>query len=392
MLGNFSFGDYYKEDAIAYAWELLTSDKWFNLDVKKLHFTIFGGAELSPGVNVGLDSLSRNTWVKAGAPQERVIALEGNQGIKELFWTMGETGPCGSCSEIHYDMGPTASEEGHADCKFPCDCGRYVEIWNLVFMQWNRDVSGNLTPLPKPSVDTGMGLERIAAVLQGVISNYDTDLFVPLMKRAAEVCGVDFEREEKLEEGKGGAASLRVIADHARATTFLITDGVIPSNEGRGYVLRKIMRRAIRHGRLLGATKPFLSDMVNTVRGLMSGAYPELLESQGRVSRVVDAEETRFARTLNIALSKLDHLIHSAVEGLDSTPDHVISDVVGGASKTQVEYIRRRAHELDGEEALKVARIIHGEDAFKLSDTYGLQRDFIEDVARDAGESGLACF
>jgi alanyl-tRNA synthetase len=385
MLGNFSFGDYYKEDAITYAWELLTSDKWFNLDVNKLYFTIFGGAELSPGVNVGLDSLSRNTWVKVGAPQERVIALEGSQGIKELFWTMGETGPCGSCSEIHYDMGPAASDEGHADCKFPCDCGRYVEIWNLVFMQWNRDASGNLTPLPKPSVDTGMGLERVAAVLQGVISNYDTDLFVPLMKRAAELCGVDFNREETLEEGRGGAASLRVIADHARATTFLITDGVLPSNEGRGYVLRKIMRRAIRHGRLLGATKSFLSDIVNTVRGLMSEAYPELLESQERVSRVVDAEETRFARTLNIALSKLDYLIHSAVEGLDSTPDQVISDVVGGASDAQVEYTRRRAHELDGEEALNVAHIIHGEDAFKLSDTYGLQRDFIEDVARDAG-------
>ncbi len=248
MLGNFSFGDYYKEEAIAFAWELLTSREWFNLDINKLYFTIFGGAELSPGVNVGLDSLSRNTWVKVGAPQERVIALEGSQGIKELFWTMGETGPCGSCSEIHYDMGPAASDESHTDCKFPCDCGRYVEIWNLVFMQWNRDASGNLTPLPKPSVDTGMGLERIAAVLQGVISNYDTDLFVPLMKRAAELCGVDFEGEEKLEEGKGGAASLRVIADHARATAFLTAEGLLPSNEGRGYVLRKIMRRAIYHG------------------------------------------------------------------------------------------------------------------------------------------------
>src|SRR5258708_7652072 len=302
MRGNFSFGDYYKEEAIAYAWELLTSHKWFNLDINKLYFTIFGGAELSPGVNVGIDSLARNTWVKVGAPQERVIALEGEQGDKGVFWTMGETGTCGLCSEIHYDMGPAASDEGHTDCKFPCDCGRYVEIWNLVFMQWNRDASGNLTPLPKPSVDTGMGLERIAAVLQGVISNYDTDLFVPLMERAAELCGVDFAREENLEEGRGGAASLRVIADHARATTFLITDGVVPSNEGRGYVLRKIMRRAIRHGRLLGATKPFLSEIINTVRGLMSEAYPELLESQERVSRVVNVEETRFARTLSIAL------------------------------------------------------------------------------------------
>src|SRR6266852_2793533 len=277
MLGNFSFGDYYKEEAISYAWELLTSHEWFNLDINNLYFTIFGGAELSPGVNVGLDSLSRNTWVKVGAPQERVIALEGSHGIKELFWTMGETGPCGSCSEIHYDMGPAASDESHTDCKFPCDCGRYVEIWNLVFMQWNRDASGNLTPLPKPSVDTGMGLERIAAVLQGVISNYDTDLFVPLMERAAELCGVDYEKEIRAEEGKGGAASLRVISDHARATTFLMSDGVLPSNEGRGYVLRKIMRRAIRHGFLLGAKRPFLHEMVAHVRELMQPAYPELL-------------------------------------------------------------------------------------------------------------------
>src|SRR6266849_9664397 len=185
---------------------------------------------------------------------------------------MGDTGPCGPCSELHYDMGTSASELGHGttepECKFPCDCGRFVEIWNLVFMQYDRQQGGTRL-LPKPCVDTGMGLERVAAVLQGVISNYETDLFVPLMKRAAELCGVDYEREEKLEEGKGGAASLRIIADHARATTFLITDGVLPSNEGRGFVLRKIMRRAIHHGHLLGATRPFLADMVITVRELM---------------------------------------------------------------------------------------------------------------------------
>src|SRR5206468_822223 len=164
------------------------------------------------------------------------------------------------CSEIFYDMGVEASEEGHADCKFPCECGRYVEIWNLVFMQFNRDSTGTLTPLPKPCVDTGMGLERTAAVLEGVISNYDTDLFLPLLKRAAELCGVDETKEKQLEEGRGGAASLRVIADHARATTFLINDGVVPSNEGRGYVLRKIMRRGIYHGRVLGAKGPFLFE------------------------------------------------------------------------------------------------------------------------------------
>ena len=359
MLGNFSFGDYYKEEAIAYAWELLTSREWFSLDINKLYFTIFGGAELSPGVNVGLDSLSRNTWMKVGAPQERVISLEGDQGIKELFWTMGETGPCGSCSEIHYDMGSAASGEGHTDCKFPCDCGRYVEIWNLVFMQWNRDASGNLTPLPKPSVDTGMGLERIAAVLQGVISNYDTDLFVPLMERAAELCGVDFAREENLEEGRGGAASLRVIADHARATTFLITDGVQPSNEGRGYVLRKIMRRAIRHGKQLGASTIFLHRMVETVCSLMAEAYPEVGGEAGkRVQLIVLDEEVRFDHTLLVGQNKLEGIFLS----------------LGAGTFLTEEQKRTRG-----------AGVLPGAQAFMLYDTYGLPRDFMDDAARDLG-------
>jgi alanyl-tRNA synthetase len=387
MLGNFSFGDYYKEEAIAYAWELLTSHEWFNLDVNKLYFTIFGGAELPPGVNVGLDSLSRNTWLKVGAPQERVIALEGDQGIKELFWTMGETGPCGSCSEIHYDMGPAASDEGHTDCKFPCDCARYVEVWNLVFMQWNRDASGNLTPLPKPSVDTGMGLERIAAVLQGVISNYDTDLFLPLMKRAAELCGADFEREKKLEEGKGGAASLRVIADHARAVTFLMNDGVLPSNEGRGYVLRKIIRRAVRHGRLLGATQPFLADMVRTVRSLMGGAYPDLLDvSKARLPEIVLAEERRFSSILAAGLKMLDDdldplAIQAGEAQLEqdlksTTRDHVqLSKAISSASRNQS----------SGNIVLGPPPKYDGRKAFNLSATYGLPLDFIMDVCRDRG-------
>jgi alanyl-tRNA synthetase len=169
---------------------------------------------------------------------------------------MGDTGPCGPCSEIFYDMGRAASDQGHTDCVFPCDCGRYVEIWNLVFMQFNRDASGNLNPLPKPSVDTGMGLERTTAVLEHVISNYDTDLFTPLTKRAAELCGVDFYSEKVVEQGTGGAASLRVIADHFRAATFLIADGVVPSNEGRGYVLRKILRRAFLHARRGSNNRP----------------------------------------------------------------------------------------------------------------------------------------
>src|SRR6184192_1025919 len=253
MLGNFSFGDYFKKEAIAYAWELVTSPQWFGINKDKLYVTVFGGAEAAPGSTLGVDEEAKGFWLEQKVPADRIFCI---LGLKENFWAMGDTGPCGPCSEIHYDMGPAATDEGHTDCKFPCDCGRYVEIWNLVFMQYNREASGTLTPLPKPCVDTGMGLERVAAVLQGVVSNYDTDLFVPLMKRAAELCGSELVLEDKVEEGKGGAASLRVIADHSRATTFLINDGVLPSNEGRGYVLRKIMRRAIRHGYLLGQTKP----------------------------------------------------------------------------------------------------------------------------------------
>ena len=211
---------------------------------------------------------------------------------------MGDTGPCGPCSEIHYDMGAAASEGGHVDCRFPCDCGRYVEIWNLVFMQFDRDSSGKLNSLPKPSIDTGMGLERLAAVLQGVISNYDTDLFTPLIARAAELTGASLKKELEKEAHAKTAASLRVIADHSRAATFLISDGVLPANDGRGYVLRKIIRRAIRHGRLLGQEKAFLYEMVFAVRNLMQDAYPELAESASRVSEILRAEETRFANTL----------------------------------------------------------------------------------------------
>jgi alanyl-tRNA synthetase len=200
------------------------------------------GAATARGTFLGGHQDARQIGVEQNVPADRVVPIPG---LKDNFWAMGDTGPCGPCSEIFYDMGPVASEEGHPDCKFPCDCGRYVEIWNLVFMEFNRDASGTLTPLPKPCVDTGLGLERTAAVVQGVISNYDTDLFVPLLKRAAELCGKKIEIEAVVEELNEGAASLRVIADHARATTFLITDGVLPSNEGRGYVLRKIMRRAI---------------------------------------------------------------------------------------------------------------------------------------------------
>jgi alanyl-tRNA synthetase len=347
MLGNFSFGDYFKKDAVAYAWELITSPQWFGIAKDKLYVTVFGGAEVSPGKTLGVDEEARSFWIEQNISADRVVPVPG---LKDNFWAMGDTGPCGPCSEIFYDMGPAASEEGHADCKFPCDCGRYVEIWNLVFMQFNRDTSSTLTPLPKPCVDTGMGLERVAAVLQGVISNYDTDLFVPLMKRAAELCGVDFNREEALEEGKGGAASLRVIADHSRATTFLIADGIQPSNEGRGYVLRKIMRRAIHHGRMLGTKKPFLNEMVSSVGELMKGAYPELLESEKALKAIVLAEERQFGRTIEIAAGKLDLLIQEA----------------RSVAKDR-------------------APMLLGGTAFRLYETYGLPRDFIADAARDQG-------
>jgi alanyl-tRNA synthetase len=377
MLGNFSFGDYFKKDAIAYAWELMTSPDWFAIPKDKLYVTVFGGAEVSPGNTLGVDEEANRFWLDQNVPAEKIFAIPG---LKENFWAMGDTGPCGPCSEIHYDMGPEASDDGHTDCKFPCDCGRYVEIWNLVFMQFNRDASGTLTPLPKPCVDTGMGLERVAAVLQGVISNYDTDLFVALMKRAAELCDVDFRRVEALEEGKGAAASLRVIADHARATTFLITDGVLPSNEGRGYVLRKIMRRAIRHGRLLGATKPFLSETVQSVRDLMGVAYPELLDKSAvRVPEIVLAEETRFGHTLDVGLRKLEGDLAYCRDdfNLKLAAYRVIEDE-GFRDLSSAEIQRAKA-------TISLGPVFQGEKAFRLYDTYGMPRDFIEDVCRDAG-------
>jgi alanyl-tRNA synthetase len=379
MLGNFSFGDYFKKDAIAYAWELITSPQWFGIAKDKLYVTVFGGAEVAPGTTLGVDEEAKGFWLAENVPADRVFAIPG---LKDNFWAMGDTGPCGPCSEIFYDMGPAASEEGHADCKFPCDCGRYVEIWNLVFMQFNRDASGTLTPLPKPCVDTGMGLERVAAVLEGVISNYDTDFFVPLIERAAELCGVDFTREEAVEEGRGGAASLRVIADHSRATTFLITDGVQPSNEGRGYVLRKIMRRAIYHGRLLGRDKPFLFEMVNAVRDLMKDAYPEVVESAGRVSAVVKGEETRFAHTLNAGLGRWEDDLEISVQRIERSGPGDNLDRTQNIRKDEYGSLRVRIPKLtaSGQQV-----VYSGEQAFKLYDTFGLPRDFIEDLGRDWG-------
>jgi len=369
MLGNFSFGDYFKKDAIAYAWELVTSPEWMGIDKDRLYVTIFEGT-----ADVPRDDEAERFWMEVGVPKERIFEY----GAKDNFWQMGETGPCGPCSEIFYDMGLAASEHGK-DLPFGQDDARYVEIWNLVFMQFDRsaivDPLGKttgykLTPLPKPSIDTGMGLERVAAVLQDKISNFETDLFTPLITAAAkltgldsssasetkprdkhEVSGHDFSRAEEADKNSGALApegidaltqnaSLRIIADHARAATFLINDGVLPSNEGRGYVLRKIMRRAIRHGRLLGQEKPFLYQMVYAVRDLMAGAYPELNDSADRVAKVVEAEEKQFDRVLKIGLTRLDE-------------------------------------ELKGD--------FTGDKAFHLYETFGLPLDFMVDAARDAG-------
>ena len=290
MLGNFSFGDYFKKDAVSFAWELITSPKWFGIPKEKLFATIFKGEEGIPR-----DSEAYDHWVGVGVPKERIFEF----GSKDNFWAMGDTGPCGPCSELHYDMGSAASDQGHKDCAFGCECGRYVEIWNLVFMQFNRDAEGKLTPLPKPCVDTGMGLERITTVIQGKLSNYDTDLFQPLIARAGELAGKKYGTDAATD------VSLRVLADHARASAFLISDGVIPSNEGRGYVLRKIMRRAIDHGRKLGLNEAFLYKLAGEVAQLMKAPYPELHEGAERVEAIIREEEDKYSRLVVPALENL---------------------------------------------------------------------------------------
>jgi alanyl-tRNA synthetase len=371
MLGNFSFGDYFKKNAIAYAWELITSKEWFGIDKDKLYVTVFNGEG-----GVPRDVEAYDLWAAQGIPKDRIFEM----GAKDNFWQMGDTGPCGPCSEIHYDMGPTASEQGHAECHFPCDCGRYVEIWNLVFMQFDRDVSGKLNPLPKPSIDTGMGLERVASVLQGVISNYDTDLFTPLIKRAAELTRSSLTTELEREAKAKSAASLRVIADHARAATFLISDGVLPANDGRGYVLRKIIRRAITHGRLLGQTKPFLYQMVFAVRDLMQDAYPELNETAERVSQAVQVEEIRFSRTLGLGLPRLEQDIDKAI-----TRHQKAKEIVARIDAGENVALGPNQIELERDEASRALPRYLGGLAFVLYDTFGVPRDFIEDACRDRG-------
>ena len=347
MMGNFSFGDYFKKDAIAYAWELITSPEWYGIPKDKLYVTVFGGAEVSAGTTLGVDQEAKKYWLEQHVPAERIFAIPG---LKDNFWAMGDTGPCGPCSEIHYDMGPAASDFGHADCPFPCDCGRYVEIWNLVFMQFNRDASGKLTPLPKPCVDTGLGLERVAAVLQGVISNYDTDLFEPLRSEAASLTGLDAADGDE-------AVGLRILADHSRASTFLICDGVLPSNEGRGYVLRKIVSRAMVY---MGSPRKehiqVLPAMAGAVSNLMEGAYPELKKNIERVKSVLEKESSRYFRSTEIGIRKLDEEIGALQRvnyaSMEAGPGMPISNIV-----------------------------LPGEVAFKLYDTFGLRRDLIQTAA-----------
>jgi len=323
MLGNFSFGDYFKAEAIEFAWDLVTKD--YGLPKDLLYVTVFRED----------DDAERLWQTVAGVPKERIFRLDE----KDNFWQMGDTGPCGPCSEIHYDMGPAASEPGHEHEQFPSDAGgRFVEIWNLVFMQFNRDASGVMTPLPRPSIDTGMGLERVAAVLQGKLSNYDTDLLFPIIVRAADMFGVSYGADGRVD------TALRIAADHCRATTFLIHDGVLPSNEGRGYVLRKIMRRAMRHVRMIGVEEPFLYKLTGFVAELMRPAYPELMESVQRIARIVKDEEHRYATTFLVAEKVFNDEVRSLA-------DHGIPGAI----------------------------------SFKLYDTYGLALDEQEDMARDRG-------
>ena len=324
MLGNFSFGDYFKAEAIEFAWDLITKE--WALPKDRLYVTIFRE-----------DDDAERLWQSvAGVPKERIFRLDE----ADNFWQMGETGPCGPCSEIHYDLGPEAAEPGRENEPFPSDAGgRYFEIWNLVFMQYDRDAGGKLTPLPCPSIDTGMGLERVAAVLQGKISNYDTDLLLPIIHRGAELFGnLAYGSDPKVD------TALRIAADHARATAFLIHDGVLPSNEGRGYVLRKIMRRAMRHARMVGVEEPYLYELTGFVAELMRPGYPELMDSVQRVARVVKDEEHRYTTTFLVAEKMFSDEVKSLANGR-----------------------------------------LPGAVAFKLYDTYGLALDEQEDMARERG-------
>ncbi|MFA5073838.1 MAG: alanine--tRNA ligase, partial [Nitrospirota bacterium] len=322
MLGNFSFGDYFKKEAIAYAWEFLTTV--VKLPKEKLWVTIYQD-----------DDEAFQLWQEvAGVSPDRIVRL----GEKDNFWQMGDTGPCGPCSEILIDQGSEVGC-GKPDCRVGCDCDRYLEIWNLVFMQFNRDQSGELSPLPKPSIDTGMGLERLAAIVQNVKSNFSTDLFQPLIKEIASLAGVPYHKDEQTD------ISYQVIADHLRSMTFLISDGVLPSNEGRGYVLRRIIRRAIRYGKLIGINTSFLYKLTGSVIDEMRAAYPELVDHRDHIAKIVLIEEERFAATLDSGIALLNETVRELISaGKNSIPGDVL---------------------------------------FKLYDTFGFPLDLVADMARD---------
>ncbi len=324
MLGNFSFGDYFKKEAISFAWEFLT--KWLELPVEKLWVTVFEE-----------DDEAARLWHEiAGVSKDRIVRL----GEKDNFWAMGDTGPCGPCSEILIDQGPEVGC-GRPECRVGCDCDRYLELWNLVFMQYDRDESGKLNPLPKPSIDTGMGLERISAICQGKQSNFDTDCFSGIISRISQLCKIEYGSKERTD------VAMRVIADHARASAFLIADGILPSNEGRGYVLRRIIRRAVRYGRVLGLEKPFLTDVANKVVEEMHDIYPELKDAKSFMGKVITHEEERFSETLEFGLQ----LLSEKIKEINS----------------------------------KGQDIIDGNFIFKLYDTYGFPIDIVQDVAKEQG-------
>ncbi len=323
MLGNFSFGDYFKKEAIEWAWELIVNE--WRLPKEKIWITIYLE-----------DEEAFEIWRKIGIPEYKIVRM----GEKDNFWAMGETGPCGPCSEIVFDQGEGVGCR-RPDCHVGCDCDRFLELWNLVFMQFNRDKEGRLHPLAKPCIDTGMGLERISAILQGVRSNYDTDLFRPLFERIEKISGVSYGANPEKD------VSMRVIADHSRASTFLVNDGVLPSNEGRGYVLRRIMRRAMRHGRMLGIEEPFLYLISETVVDIMKEAYPELRETEKFISRVIQMEEERFQETLDQGLKILREEI----------------EILKGMGK----------------------KVFSGEVAFRLYDTFGFPLDLSSEILQEQG-------
>ncbi len=324
MLGNFSFGDYFKQDAIRFAWNFLVNE--IGLDRGRLWVSVFEDDDEAAAI-----------WEKEiGVAPERIVRM----GEKDNFWAMGDTGPCGPCSEIHFDQGPEAGC-GREGCSVECDCDRYLEIWNLVFMQFNRSEDGRLDPLPRPSIDTGMGLERIAAVVQGKLSNYDSDIFAPLLARIGEVAGVRYGADERSD------TAMRVIADHARATANLVADGVFPSNEGRGYVLRRIMRRAIRYGRELGLDEPFFAKVTAAVVDCMSQAFPHLRKEEKLIARVVDNEEERFLATIDHGLEML---------------------------RGELDRLRSAGE-----------KVVPGDFIFRLYDTYGFPVDIVRDIAIEQG-------